>query len=571
MSLIFSGGTASGGGGGGAVTIVDGGDVTLGAIADAAVTGDNSGTISAKIRGLNKWAYERMPASLGQKTLALSFPVVLASDQSNINVLSIGHTDPDNVTTPTGQLVQNPVGFIGYSGAPPGISDGRIGMAAMSANRAIQVNLRTNGGSEAGISGQALVTVFGDPISVSGSIIAVTGAVATNNTRFGTANMAIVIVSNTWVGTLQFEANIAGAGWNTVAATDLNTGARITTITANGVYAMPTSAQIRLIATAWTSGTADVTLTTSENAVGEWHTVIGPLTDTQLRATAVPVSAVSLPLPTGAATEASLATRLSESDFDTKIGALTEAAPATDTASSGLNGRLQRIAQRVTSLIALFPAALVGGRFDTNIGAWLGSTAPTVGSKTSANSIPVVVASDQSAVPISGTVTTTPPSNASTNVTQFGSNAVVTGTGVSGLGIPRVTVSSDSSITANAGTNLNTSLLALASTQTDGTQKSIVRGGAKGITTAADVTSTAQSVDRQGLDVQIRTSAGVAVDTFSSADVATDGVTADPYSVGCGPSAALDGQRHALPAPGLCQRGRVPHVLGRQQIGRAHV
>ena len=36
------------------------------------------------------------------------------------------------------------------------------------------------------------------------------------------------------------------------------------------------------------------------------------------------------------------------------IGALTETAPATDTASSGLNGRLQRIAQRLTSLIAIF-------------------------------------------------------------------------------------------------------------------------------------------------------------------------------------------------------------------------
>lgn len=40
------------------------------------------------------------------------------------------------------------------------------------------------------------------------------------------------------------------------------------------------------------------------------------------------------------------------------IGALTETAPATDTASSGLNGRLQRIAQRLTSLIALLPASL---------------------------------------------------------------------------------------------------------------------------------------------------------------------------------------------------------------------
>jgi hypothetical protein len=40
------------------------------------------------------------------------------------------------------------------------------------------------------------------------------------------------------------------------------------------------------------------------------------------------------------------------------IGGLTETAPGTDTASSGLNGRLQRVAQRITSLIALLPTAL---------------------------------------------------------------------------------------------------------------------------------------------------------------------------------------------------------------------
>src|SRR5689334_10178737 len=44
----------SGGGGGGPATIADCADVTQGCIADAAVNGDNPGTISAKLRGLNK-------------------------------------------------------------------------------------------------------------------------------------------------------------------------------------------------------------------------------------------------------------------------------------------------------------------------------------------------------------------------------------------------------------------------------------------------------------------------------------------------------------------------------------
>lgn len=48
------------------------------------------------------------------------------------------------------------------------------------------------------------------------------------------------------------------------------------------------------------------------------------------------------------------------------------------------------------------PAALVGGRLDNNVGAWLGSTAPTVGQKTMTNSVPVVISSDQSKVLIGG-------------------------------------------------------------------------------------------------------------------------------------------------------------------------
>ena len=50
----------------------------------------------------------------------------------------------------------------------------------------------------------------------------------------------------------------------------------------------------------------------------------------------------------------------------------------------------------------------------------------------------------QATQPVSGTVTTSPPANASTNVAQFGGTNISTGTGVGGAGIPRVTVSSDS-------------------------------------------------------------------------------------------------------------------------------
>lgn len=46
-----------------------------------------------------------------------------------------------------------------------------------------------------------------------------------------------------------------------------------------------------------------------------------------------------------------LALETTQQTTNTRVGDLTETAPGTDTASSGLNGRLQRIAQRLTSLI----------------------------------------------------------------------------------------------------------------------------------------------------------------------------------------------------------------------------
>lgn len=48
------------------------------------------------------------------------------------------------------------------------------------------------------------------------------------------------------------------------------------------------------------------------------------------------------------------------------------------------------------------PAALVGGRLNVNIGAWLGSTAPGVGQNLMASSIPVVLATDHTVISVSG-------------------------------------------------------------------------------------------------------------------------------------------------------------------------
>ena len=81
----------------------------------------------------------------------------------------------------------------------------------------------------------------------------------------------------------------------------------------------------------------------------------------------------------------------------------------------------------------------------------------------------------------------------------------------------------DGTVTANIGT---TNGLALDATLTDGTQKAIVRGGAKGATAAADVTSTSVDANRQALDVNL-TNTSVAV-TDNGGSLTVDGtVTAN--------------------------------------------
>jgi hypothetical protein len=109
----------------------------------------------------------------------------------------------------------------------------------------------------------------------------------------------------------------------------------------------------------------------------------------------------------------------------------------------------------------------------------------------------VLLSTDLSgAVRVTGTVTTSPPSNASTNIAQVNGAAVNTGTGAAGAGTMRVAVASDSSIACNAGTNLNTSALALDATLTGRTQKTQITDGTrdgtvKAASTAAGATDTA--------------------------------------------------------------------------------
>lgn len=133
-----------------------------------------------------------------------------------------------------------------------------------------------------------------------------------------------------------------------------------------------------------------------------------------------------------------------EATLDARTGSLTEAAPATDTASSGLNGRLQRIAQRITSLItALGSPFQAGGSIgNTSFGSSnFPATVDTNSGNKSASTLRVVLATDQPA--LTNKLLVTPdsvalPANQSVNVAQMNGVTTAMDAGSSSTGTQRV-------------------------------------------------------------------------------------------------------------------------------------
>jgi hypothetical protein len=81
-------------------------------------------------------------------------------------------------------------------------------------------------------------------------------------------------------------------------------------------------------------------------------------------------------------------------------------------------------------------------------------------------------------------------------------------------------------VTANAGTNLNTSALALDATLTGGTAKGIVRGGQKGTTnTNADITHTPSGANHELIDIGIYDGSGNQITSFGGGTQYAEGTT----------------------------------------------
>ncbi|TIX28935.1 hypothetical protein [Mesorhizobium sp.] len=162
--------------------------------------------------------------------------------------------------------------------------------------------------------------------------------------------------------------------------------------------------------------------------------------------------AVELPVAVGrAAADASKPIVMSNEDL-AAIGALTETAPSTDTASSGLNGRLQRIAQRLTSLIALFPT--------------------TLGTKTAANSLAVTLASDDAALASLGVMDDWDESDRAKVNLIVGQAGVAAGAGAVSATVQRLTLASDDPAVATLGAISGAAVI----TDANGTIQQYLRG-----------------------------------------------------------------------------------------------
>lgn len=282
-------------------------------------------------------------------------------------------------------------------------------------------------------------------------------------------------------------------GTSLITSTTIGPKIALDTFLINTALPLPTGASTSAL-----QSTGNASLASIDSKLTSPIAVTGPLTDAQLRATPVPVS-------------------------------------GTITASNTANGN--------TGAAVPAQATQVGGSDGTNLRAIKVSATGVVSVDGSATTQPisgsVSVSNFPATQPISGTVTanqgTTPWVE---NVSQFGGSAVVTGTGASGAGIPRVTVSNDSNILATqSGTwNINNisgtvSLPTGASTsanQTNGSQKTqivdgsgTVQGPAQTITgtnympvvLAASATSGAALVARS---IQVAGSDGTNAQTLST-------------------------------------------------------
>lgn len=348
------------------------------------------------------------------------------------------------------------------------------------------------------------VIMSGDITTMTSSIIGTTNNgtnITTQNlTPFGTAtagsaveyygngnSTALIYVSGTYTGALSLQYTIDNVVWTTVnssgyeiAFRNVTTNVFTKTITsgATGIWEVNivSSYKWRITALSAVTGTATVFFTTSNSPPMDGN--IGIIRD-------------QLTLGQGSTTSGQYG--------NLPLTATTVAAPTYVTAKSNPFSTKVDGSLRTNDTLTQQGIAAINTKV------------PALGQTTMSASTPVTIASNQTALPITDNSGSLTVDNAGTFAVQVDSSLQRSTLKISQL--PSITIA-NTAFTANAGTNLNTSALALDATLTGGTAKAITRGGAKGSTTAADITSTATGSNHQAIDVAIMDASGAQITSF---------------------------------------------------------
>lgn len=348
-------------------------------------------------------------------------------------------------------------------------------------------------------SGKTLSVTLPADVSVSATINSAVTVGPLAVAGYSTAVMQIVSAS--WEGTLLVEATVDGTTWITVPITSTSGGAAASpTSGATGlwVFGVAGYSSIRARMSAFVSGSLTITLQASNRVQAPLPNWTG-LTDAQMRATSVDTRITSTVNPLVVYIRDGVSGIGFEGKYSapsTEFGLITRNIPSGTQGISAASLPLPTgAALSATQTDRTQKAQITDGTRDGTVKA--ASTLPLttdtafVVTLRESLSTPVTGAFFQATQPVSGTVTTTPPANASTNVAQVAGTAVSVNTGVRDGGTQRVTIATND-------------LVPIAVTKTDLTPSSPTTASV-GIATAQAVAS---SATRKGLILRNTSSAG---------------------------------------------------------------
>lgn len=376
----------------------------------------------------------QQPLAPGQAAMAASRPVVIASDQTAV---AVKEADGANVTL--GAQADAAAASDSATGSVQALFKRLLGRVTSfmalfpssltgSGNFKVAVVEGSGGNSAASATGSAVPAAADYAgVNIGGNLVGRTGATVSGKT------VAHTDISSVGGAAYALGATTGSASKPVVIATDDATiGAKTETAPASDTASSGLNGRFQRLAQRITSlialipsvlganassNSLSVAQATDDVMIGS-RTETAPATDTALsglngrfQRLAQRITSLMALLPTVLGANASSnSLSVAQATDDVMIGSRTETAPASDTASSGLNGRFQRLAQRITSLMALFPSAL--------------------GATTQSGSLPVVLPTDPDYRPASGNITVQDTGSA----TAAGQNgtSVITGTPTAG-------------------------------------------------------------------------------------------------------------------------------------------